>query len=620
MSWKNLALPSSYQSLLSSAPDVQTPSTREEVIDLIFGKGIDTATCSYDIPGLGFVPEAEITRVANGVAINYHDPLMRRRDPDCMVIGDSLPTDKPTFAETFGKPFDDVQARTLQWLSKQDLIVTAFVMGRAPEGGTAYGGILIAPRNAAFFATALADLQGIVPLNALPQNFKLSAAILLAPPFRHTDFSGRQVVVHKRSELHEIYSYNLYPGPSAKKGVYGALLAIGERERWLTLHASTVQIVTPYGNKFVIMHEGASGAGKSEMLEQPHRDDDGRLTVATNTVTDDRVHASLGRMSILHPLTDDMALAHPAWQIDNRLVVDDAENAWFIRVDHITEYGTDPHLEKATIHAAEPLVFLNVRAAPGHPCLLWEHTEDAPGKRCPNPRVILPRRMVHHVLNTPSVVNVRNFGLRAPLCTRDNPTYGIAGFLHVLPPALGWLWRLVAPRGHNNPSVTGAQIGMQSEGVGSYWPFATGRKIDHANLLLEQIERTTSVAYTLMPNQNVGAWKVRFMPQWLCREYLARRGNMVFDADEIVAARCPLLGSTPKSLSIDDFELPHELLRVNEQVEVGNDGYDDGAKELSQFFKKELAVFNGSDLSLSGRRIIQCVFDNGTVSDFSGLL
>ncbi len=52
MSWKNLALPSSYQSLLSSAPDVQTPSTREEVIDLIFGKGIDTATCSYDIPVL----------------------------------------------------------------------------------------------------------------------------------------------------------------------------------------------------------------------------------------------------------------------------------------------------------------------------------------------------------------------------------------------------------------------------------------------------------------------------------------------------------------------------------------------------------------------------------------
>ena len=29
---------------------------------------------------------------------------------------------------------------------------------------------------------------------------------------------------------------------------------------------------------------------------------------------------------------------------------------------------------------------------------------------------------------------------------------------------------------------------MQSEGVGSYWPFATGKKVTQANLLLNQIK------------------------------------------------------------------------------------------------------------------------------------
>ena len=69
---------------------------------------------------------------------------------------------------------------------------------------------------------------------------------------------------------------------------------------------------------------------------------------------------------------------------------------------------------------------------------------------------------------------------------REEPSYGIVGMLHILPPALAWLWRLVAPRGHDNPSIIDSK-GLQSEGVGSYWPFATGRRVTHANLLLDQI-------------------------------------------------------------------------------------------------------------------------------------
>ena len=61
------------------------------------------------------------------------------------------------------------------------------------------------------------------------------AIIYVAPPFRHTHFEGKQVCVHNRlNHCHEIFSYNLYPGPSAKKGVYSVLLDIGEQENWVT--------------------------------------------------------------------------------------------------------------------------------------------------------------------------------------------------------------------------------------------------------------------------------------------------------------------------------------------------------------------------------------------------
>jgi hypothetical protein len=120
------------------------------------------------------------------------------------------------------------------------------------------------------------------------------------------------VVVHNRSDgLHELFSYNLYPGPSAKKGVYGMLLNIGEEERWVTMHCSTVQVITPYENKVVISHEGASGGGKSEMLEHAHRQADGTLLLGRNLVNGEKRSLTLPKGCELRPVTDDMALCHP---------------------------------------------------------------------------------------------------------------------------------------------------------------------------------------------------------------------------------------------------------------------------------------------------------------------
>jgi hypothetical protein len=364
------------------------------------------------------------------------------------------------------------------------------------------------------------------------------------------------------------------------------------------------------------MHEGASGGGKSEMLEQPHRLPDGRLQLGKNIVTGEKRYMELPRTCSLHPVCDDMAMCHPSiMKNDGNLRIIDAENGWFLRVNHITEYGTDPNLEKITTHPDKPLFFLNIDTVPDSTALIWEHIEDSPGKPCPNPRVIVHRENYPNVISGPVSIDYRSFGIRTPPCTRENPSYGIIGMLHILPPALAWLWRLVAPRGFSNPSIVDTGT-MNSEGVGSYWPFATGSKVKQANLLLEQFQCYTKTRNILIPNQHIGAWKTSFMPQWLTRDYLARRGNAKFQADQLVPARSPLLGYAMRSMRVEGVRIAHGFLEVETQPEIGEEGYDQGAAILKQFFEENIRHFLKPDLELVGHQIIKCCLDNGTITDY----
>lgn len=617
--WTALNLPEEARELLSAAPSVVWAGSTQEIMDLACGgPHSDYFEVRYGVPGRGSVLEATVARVRNGVVANYPEAYMRRRDPDCMFIADDRPTDKPRFQDRFSYEFNRLQEETFAWMRRQPLAAFGFKAGQAGMGVDA---MVIAPANAGFFAFGLALLQGIIPCEELSAAFTPRAIIYTAPPFRHTHFEGRQVVVHnRRPDLHEMYSYNLYPGPSAKKGIYGVLLTIGEQEGWVTAHGSTVQVVTPYDNTVTIMHEGASGGGKSEMLEQVHREPDGRILLGRNVVTGERRHLELPRTCLLHAVTDDMALCHPSLQTgDKRLHVVDAEDAWFVRVNHIQGYGTDPYLEKLTAQPSEPLLFLSIDAVPASRAMIWEHIYDAPGQRCPNPRVIMPRRTVPGVVDEPVSVDIRSYGVRTPPCTREQPTYGILGLFHILPPALAWLWRLVAPRGHANPSIVDSG-GMSSEGVGSYWPFATGRRVDQMNLLLDQIQRTPKVRYILTPNQHVGAWETGFVPQWIAREYLARRGNAKFKSDQIQPARCPLLGYALYTLQVEGRLIPRWFLQVNTQPEVGDEAYDAGAEMLFTFFRRELEGLRHDDLMPLGKEIIDCCLSRGTVEEYEALL
>ena len=615
----NIALPDDAREILTGCKSFKVFDTVNQLaVAAVDGGENNQFEVKYTLPNGEVVTEVVVHKVTNGISANYTEAYMRRRDPDTMLIGDDLPTDKMRFNDHMGYEFEDLRKETISWLQSQDLAVFFYFAGRNHIGT---GGIAIAPANAGFFAMGLAMLQQIMPHDQLPEDFTIESAIYVAPTFRHTHFKGKQIVVHKRSNnVHEIFSYNLYPGPSAKKGLYGALLTKGEKEGWITAHCSTVQVASPYDNITTFMHEGASGGGKSEMLQTIVREKNGEILVGTNSVTGDKIIIHLPLFCSFFPVTDDMALCHPSLQTTpGKLSVTDAENGWFIRVDSITDYGHDPQLEKLTIKPQEPLLFINVESNPGSTALIWNHTMDSPGKPCPNPRVIVPRAIVPNVTNNPVNIDVRSFGIRTPPCTKENPTYGIVGLFHVLPPALAWLWRLVAPRGHANPSIVDGG-GMGSEGVGSYWPFATGKRINHANILLHQIISTPRTRYTLVPNQYVGAWKTGFKPQLLMREYLTRRGNAKLRPEQYQVARCPLLGFEFNYLTIEGERIPTRLLKVYKQAEVGTDGYDAGAEILFDFFKKELQQYLTPELDPLGRRIIETCLRGGTVAEYVELI
>lgn len=616
---KNIQLPPNVSELIKGCKSLKAFSTTDELaLASTGGPENNEFFVKYDIPGKGEYTEAVVHRVKNGISANYTEPYMRRRDPGTMSVADDQPTDKVRFKDKYGFDFSTLRTETLEWMKKQDLACFFYFAGREKVGST---GIAIAPANAAFFAMGLSMLQQIVAPEDLEKDTQIKSTIFVAPVFRHTHFEGKQVVVHNRTtDVHELYSYNLYPGPSAKKGLYGVLLTQGEKEGWTTAHCSSVQSVSPYDNIKTFMHEGASGGGKSEMHQHILREPDGRVLVGRNSITGEERFITIPRFCSFHSVADDMAFCHPSHQKGNgKLYIMDAENAWFVRVDSVREYGDDPHLEKTTIHPQKKLLFLNINTVPESTALIWDHIEDEPGKPCPNPRVILPRDIVKNIVDHPVPVDIRSFGLRTPACSKANPSYGIIGLFHILPPALAWLWRLVSPRGHKNPSIVGAGK-MESEGVGSYWPFATGKRVTHANILLDQIIKTPRTTFTLVPNQNIGVWQVGFKPQLLMREYLTRRGVAKLRKDQYQPARCSLLGYELNYLTIESSKIPTRFLKVYNQLEVGTEGYDQGAEILEDYFKRELQKFLKEDLYKTGKQIIEACLSNATVEEYNEIV
>lgn len=615
-------LPEDTRAALAKSRTRCYPESKAQLYEMCFGP---THSYRYDvcysIKGKGVLKEADVVRCKNGTVINFMEDYMRRRDPDCMSIGDDLPTDKPRFKDKYGYDFSSLRAETLDWLSGQPLIIMPFKAGGNYFG---YDALIVCPANAAFFALALANMQGFTSVLDIPDEYTPRAIIYVAPPFRHTHFDGKQVVVHQRSEnMHEVFAYNLYPGPSAKKGVFSMLLDIGENEGWIANHASAALLESPYENEVVFMHEGASGGGKSEMLEEVHREDNSKLLIATHTITGEKYYMNLGETCKIKPIADDMVLAHKDMQDGSGyLVIADAEDGWFLRMDGCNSYGNIPEYERISIHPTEPLVFFNMDGTPGSTCLIWEHAMDSTGLPCPNPRVIIPRNMLSNILPGDQTVevNVRSFGVRMPPSTMISPNYGVMGMVQFVPVSIAWLWRLISPRGFKNPSIadSNAGNGLKAEGVGSYWPFATGMKVTQANMLLRQMLECPNTLNILIPNQHIGAYEVGFMGEWLVREYLARRNGLI-RLKHLVPARCPLFGYSMDEMKIDGQYIRQSFLRPELQSKLGFDGYDAGARILTDFFKEQLKQFMTDELDPLGKQIIELVMRDAPLGDYLAL-
>jgi hypothetical protein len=217
LAWLRGQLPAQVLKVLETCPGFSIAAKTEDLLAAALG-GVDSGrfVVSYDLPGGTTVVEAVVHKVRNGVAVNYPESYMRRRDPDCLVVADELPSDKPRFSERYGSDFSGLREETFAWLATQHLSVFFFNAG-LDSGGMQV--MAIAPANAGFFALGLGLLQGVLSPEELRGGFHPDAVIYVAPPFRHTHFQGKQVVVHNRAEgLYEMFSYNLYPGPSAKTG------------------------------------------------------------------------------------------------------------------------------------------------------------------------------------------------------------------------------------------------------------------------------------------------------------------------------------------------------------------------------------------------------------------
>ncbi|HSP43911.1 MAG TPA: DUF4914 family protein, partial [Luteolibacter sp.] len=177
-------VPAEAADILDAAPSVTVATRSSQLVELAMRDSVGGwHEVAYDVPGMGRVVEARVCRAKNGINANYLEPYMRRRDPDCMVIGDELPTDKPTYHERFGGDFSTVREETFAWLKQQELAVFAFHAGMVGKGTDA---LVIAPANAGFFALGLSLLQGILGPDEIPANFSPRAVIYVAPPFRHT--------------------------------------------------------------------------------------------------------------------------------------------------------------------------------------------------------------------------------------------------------------------------------------------------------------------------------------------------------------------------------------------------------------------------------------------------
>jgi hypothetical protein len=73
-------------------------------------------------------------------------------------------------------------------------------------------------------------------------------------------------------------------------------------------------------------------------------------------------------------------------------------------------------------------------------------------------------------------------------------------------------------------------------------------------------------------------------------------------------------------LKLDGKYLRKSYLQPNHQSDLGNDGYDAGAKILNDFFKSELDQYLTRRLNPIGRKLIECCLNDGKIDDYLDII
>lgn len=119
---RKVGLPNDAIEILAGCKSYKVFNSVEQLaIAAVGGENSNSFEVKYELPNHDIVTEAVIHRVKNGISANYTEAYMRRRDPDTMLIGDNLPTDKERFSNKMGYDFDELRKETISWLQSQDL-------------------------------------------------------------------------------------------------------------------------------------------------------------------------------------------------------------------------------------------------------------------------------------------------------------------------------------------------------------------------------------------------------------------------------------------------------------------------------------------------------------------
>ena len=73
-------------------------------------------------------------------------------------------------------------------------------------------------------------------------------------------------------------------------------------------------------------------------------------------------------------------------------------------------------------------------------------------------------------------------------------------------------------------------------------------------------------------------------------------------------------------VKVDGNNIPNSLLRPEYQPEIGLEAYDQGAKILTDFFKKEVLQFMSAELNPIGRQIINLCLRDAPVEEYEKIL